>query len=153
MMTPPKLIILGLDSATWDLLGPWIDAGRLPHFAKIRSQGCNGHLKSIFPPITPGAWTSFLTGSNPGKHGIFNFTESKPGAYDIGFVVGGMRKVPTLWRLLSDAGMSVGTVNIPFTYPPEELNGYQISGADTPSERCDFVYPPELRKELETKIV
>ena len=58
------------------------------------------------------------------------------------------RRSPTVWKLLNDAGYSVGTMNIPFTYPPEPLNGFQISGMDTPSETSPFIHPPELREEL-----
>ncbi|CAN5516173.1 alkaline phosphatase family protein [soil metagenome] len=58
------------------------------------------------------------------------------------------RRSPTVWKLLNNAGYSVGTMNIPFTYPPEPLNGFQISGMDTPSESSPFIHPPSLRDEL-----
>jgi len=61
----------------------------------------------------------------------------------------GSRKARTLWRLLNEAGYSTGVVNVPFTYPPEKLDGFQISGMDTPGEESAFVHPPELREEIE----
>jgi hypothetical protein len=60
----------------------------------------------------------------------------------------GSHRAKTIWRILLDAGYTVGTMNIPFTYPPENLNGFQISGMDTPSGKSPFIYPPQLRSEL-----
>jgi predicted AlkP superfamily phosphohydrolase/phosphomutase len=149
-MQKPRIFIFGLDSATWDLLSPWISQNKLPNLAKLIEQGASGHLSSSIPPLTPPAWTSFMTGKNPGKHGIFHFLESQPGSYAMKYSNAGSRRAPTVWKLLSTAGCSVGTINVPFTYPPEEVNGFQISGMDTPSEKSAFVYPQTLRDELET---
>src|SRR5205814_1712583 len=108
-----------------------------------------GTLQSVLPPITPPAWTSFMTGKNPGKHGIFNFVQSKnKEAYAMRYVNGGNRRSPTIFHLLNKAGFSTGTMNIPFTFPPEPLDGFQISGLDTPSDNSQFTHPPALQKEL-----
>jgi predicted AlkP superfamily phosphohydrolase/phosphomutase len=147
-MKTPRLLIVGLDAATLDLICPWIAEGKLPNLATLMKNGAWGRLASILPPITPPAWTSFMTGKNPGKHGIFNFLEARPGTYELSYLNGAARRAKTIWRMLSDAGYTVGTMNIPFTYPPEHLNGFQISGMDTPSEKSPFIYPPELRSEL-----
>jgi predicted AlkP superfamily phosphohydrolase/phosphomutase len=147
-MKTPRLLIVGLDAATLDLIGPWIAEGKLPTLAALMKNGAWGRLASIIPPITPPAWSSFMTGKNPGKHGIFNFLEARPGTYELTYSNGASRRAKTIWRMLSDAGYTVGTMNIPFTYPPEHLNGFQISGMDTPSEKSPFIYPAELRSEL-----
>ncbi len=148
-MKTPKVLIVGLDSATFDLARPWIDEGKLPSLAALMRNGAWGGLASVVPPITPPAWTSFMTGKNPGKHGIFHFLEASHGTYELRYLNAGSRRAKTIWRILSDAGYTVGTINIPFTYPPEQLSGFQISGMDTPSEKSSFIYPPELRSELE----
>ncbi len=148
-MKTPKALIVGLDSATFDLARPWIAGGKLPSLAALMENGAWGRLASVVPPITPPAWTSFMTGKNPGKHGIFHFLEASPGTYGFRYLNAGSRRAKTIWRILSDAGYTVGTINIPFTYPPEQLSGFQISGMDTPSEKSSFIYPPELRSELE----
>src|SRR5438132_5598746 len=122
--------------------------GGMPNLAKLVNTGVSGRLESIVPPITPPAWTSFMTGKNPGKHGIFHFLGARPLSYKLSYLNAASRRAKTIWRMLSDAGYTVGTMNIPFTYPPEQLNGFQISGMDTPSEKSPFVYPPELRSEL-----
>ena len=147
-MKKPKVLIVGLDAATFDLIIPWIAEGKLPNLAALMKEGAWGRLASILPPITPPAWTSFMTGKNPGKHGIFHFLEAQPGSYELRYLNAGSRRTKTIWRMLNDAGFTVGTMNIPFTYPPEHLNGFQISGMDTPSEKSPFIHPPELRSEL-----
>ena len=147
-MRKPKIMIIGLDAATWDLVGPWAAKGYLPNLSKLVDEGVSGKLQSAIPPLTPPAWTSFMTGQNPGKHGIFHFLEKQPGAYAMRYSNAGSRRAPTLWRMLSDAGHAVGVINVPFTYPPEPVNGFQISGMDTPSEKSAFIHPPALREEL-----
>lgn len=151
-MNSPKIVIIGLDSATWDLLGPWSAKGLLPNLARLVSSGVSGELESAIPPLTPPAWTSFMTGKNPGKHGIFYFLEPQPGSYIMRYANAGSRRSRTFFGLLSDAGFRVGSVNIPFTFPPEPISGFQISGMDTPSEKSAFIHPAALREELEKAI-
>jgi predicted AlkP superfamily phosphohydrolase/phosphomutase len=148
-MAPPKIVIIGLDSATWDLIRPWAAEGLLPNLSKLIENGVSGELESAIPPLTPPAWTSFMTGKNPGKHGIFYFLEPQPGSYAMRYANAGSRRSKTVFGLLSEAGLTVSSSNVPFTYPPEKLSGFQISGMDTPSVQSAFIYPPELRDELE----
>src|ERR1043166_7860431 len=148
MKKVPKVVIIGLDAATWTVIRPLMAEGKMPNLAKLMKAGVSGTLESILPPITPPAWTSFMTGKNPGKHGIFHFVETEHGGYAMNYANATSRRSPTVWKLLNDAGYSVGTMNIPFTYPPEPLNGFQISGMDTPSVTSPFIHPPELREEL-----
>src|SRR5438128_7717815 len=123
------------------------------NLAKLMNAGVSGKLEPVLPPITPPAWTSFMTGKNPAKHGIFHFVEAGADSYEMDYANGGSRRSPTVWKLLNAAGLSVGTMNIPFTYPPEPLDGFQISGLDTPSESSPFIHPPSLRQELEDHMV
>ncbi len=148
MKKVPKVVVIGLDAATWTVIRPLMAEGKMPNLAKLMKTGVSGTLESILPPITPPAWTSFMTGKNPGKHGIFHFVETEHGGYAMNYANATSRRSPTVWKLLNNAGYSVGTMNIPFTYPPEPLNGFQISGMDTPSETSPFIHPPELREEL-----
>jgi predicted AlkP superfamily phosphohydrolase/phosphomutase len=90
-----------------------------------------------------------MTGMHPGKHGLFNFIEYHPDDHSIRYTNGSYRKVHTIWRVLSDLGYRVGVVNVPMTYPPEAVNGFCISGLDTPDKDADFVYPGWLKQELE----
>jgi predicted AlkP superfamily phosphohydrolase/phosphomutase len=151
-MVSPRIFIIGLDAATWDVLKKWSEAGDCCNIAGLIRKSANGPLQSSIPPLTPPAWTSFMTGCNPGRHGIYNFMEPREGEYGMRYSNAGSRKARTLWRVLNDAGHSTGVVNVPFTYPPEPLDGFQVSGMDTPSEKSAFVHPPELREELEREI-
>ena len=144
----PKVIIIGIDGGTFDLIRPWVEEKRLPNFERLMKRGLWGDLTSTIPPVTAPAWTSFMTGQNPGKHGLFHFIEPKPNAYEFRFTNAISRNSKTVWRLLSDNNVTVGVINVPMTYPPEPVNGYMISGMDTPDENSDFTYPLELKKEL-----
>ncbi len=141
------LLIVGFDGATWDLINPWIDRGWLPNLQRLRERSISGPLTSTVPPVTLPSWTTFMTGVNPGKHGIFDFTRRDLGTYNVRFVNSTFRKVPTIWQRLSDAGKRVCVLGLPGTYPPEPLNGCMVCGFDTPvTLRADdrFVWPPEL---------
>lgn len=146
------LLIVGFDGATWDVIEPLIEAGRMPNVARLRAAGTWGALQSTMPPVTFPSWTSFMTGVNPGKHGIFDFTRRRLGTYDVEFVNSTFRKAPTLWSRLSAHDRRVCVLGLPATYPPEPLNGCMVSGFDSPvATRADrsFVWPPEMFDEVE----
>ena len=71
-----KVFVLGLDGATWDVLKPLAEEGNLPNLARLKGSGASGTLRSIFPPLSPVAWTGIMTGKNSGKHGIFEFSNT-----------------------------------------------------------------------------
>ncbi len=144
-------LVLGLDGATLDLIEPWVEEGILPNLAKLMEQGAWGRLTAPIPPVTFPSWTTFMTGVNPGRHGIFDFTRREGGAYAVRFVNATFRKAPTIWRILSDEGMRVCSLGIPGNYPPEPVNGYTLSGFDTPvTTRADasFAYPASLADDV-----
>ncbi|MFB3881415.1 MAG: alkaline phosphatase family protein [Armatimonadota bacterium] len=148
----PRLLIIGLDGGTLSLIRPWAERGDLPVLAGLMSRGCWGVLQSTTHPITPQAWTTFMTGVNAGKHGIYGFTSRKPGSYESRLVNAASVRCPTIWRLLSEAGLRVGVVAMPFTYPPESVNGFIMSGFDAPiSDRRAFS-PPELFDEITRQV-
>ena len=131
-----------------NLILPWVSEGRLPGFKRLIEQGVSGDLLSSIPPVTAPAWTSFMTGKNPGKHNLFDFIEQIDGSYEISYANSLSRRSDTIWRILSDSGKKVGVLNVPMTFPPEEINGFFISGMDTPDENSNFVYPREIKKEI-----
>lgn len=151
---PERVFIIGWDGATFDLIKPWVAEGRLPNIARLMAEGVHGPLRSTLPPWTFPAWSSFMTGTNPGKHGIYDFTRPKRGTYDLEFVNGGRRHGRTFWGILSDAGRHVVSVSLPCTYPPEKVNGVMISGFDAPGggpgSHVDAagMWPPSLYDEL-----
>lgn len=146
---PLKVLVIGLDGGTWSVIEPLVRAGKVPNLARIMG-GVWGPLESTIPPVTPPAWTSFMTGKNPGKHGLYHFVEPEPGSYRTRYTNAGSRKARTIWSMLSEAGRRVGVVNVPMTFPPEQVDGFMISGMDTPDEASEFIHPrslvPEIRK-------
>ena len=145
---PEKLFVLGLDAATLDLILPWVEEGKLANFSRLLREGAWGPLESTLHPLSPPAWTSFITGRNPGNHGIYDFVVHKPGTHELIYTNGGMRRGASLWRLLSDAGKRVVILNVPMTYPPEPVNGLQVSGFDAPGIDSDFIHPRAARDEI-----
>ncbi|RJQ16214.1 MAG: hypothetical protein C4560_09765 [Nitrospiraceae bacterium] len=143
-----QVVVLGLDAATLEIINPLMEEGLLPNFQSICRRGVHGALRSTLHPLSPPAWSSFITGKNPGKHGIYDFVVHKPGSYELLYTNGGMRKGKSLWRILSDEGKKVAVVNVPMTYPPENVNGVMISGFDSPGVDSDFIRPGSVYKEI-----
>jgi len=148
-----KLLILALDGFDPDLFRQW--RNRLPHLNEIAQAGGFAPLRSTIPPMTFPAWSTFLTGVNPGKHGIFDFTERLSGRLGVRFINSTRRRYPTFLKLASDQGLTVGSIGLPTTYPPESLGGYQISGFDTPlpsKADASYVHPPDLAREINREL-
>jgi len=148
--TKGKIWIIGLDGATFRLIKPWTETGKLPAFARMLKGGSHGLLKSPVPQSPP-AWASFMTGCNPGKHGIFDWIQPFPHSYEEHVLNGTSRGNPSLWRILSDLGRRIGVVNVPMTFPPEEVNGILVSGLDTPYGSEEFTHPPAFFNDLSTR--
>lgn len=127
-------VVIGLDGATFDLIEPWIQTGRLPTLERLIGKGVSGKLESTLPPITAAAWASFMTGKNPGKHGVFDFFQSKDNLDDFDLVNSSHITGQTLWQYLSQANLKVGVLNVPITHPPKPLNGYLVPGLLSPNQ-------------------
>ncbi len=140
---PHKLLVIGLDGAPYPLIQAWSAAGYLPNLAHLIANGSFGVLRSTIPVHSPTAWASFITGLNPGKHGVFDFVRREAGSYHLRYLRANQIEGTSLWRLLSQHGYQVGVMNVPMTYPPEPVNGFLISGLGTPSYVA-YTYPPEL---------
>ena len=143
-----KIVVIGLDAATFDIIKPLINEGKLPVIASLLSEGVSGELQSTFPPISGPAWASFLTGMNPGKHGIFDFVIRRSDGK--GFLLSNSQDIqtPTIFSNISAEGMTVGAINIPMTYPPEKINGFMVSGIPVPPGARDYTYPRSLLEDI-----
>ena len=144
----PKLLIIGLDGATFSLIRPWSERGLLPNLKRLMDEGSCGVLTSTILPITAPAWASFITGVNPGKHGLYDFSVREEGGYGLVPVNGSYRKARAFWDYLAEDDVQVGVVNMPGTYPPEPMNGFMVTGMLTPSMEMEFTYPADLGDEL-----
>lgn len=143
-----KIYVLGIDGGTFDLINPWVKCSKLPAFEKIMREGVYGELKSTIPSYTPQAWTSFMTGTNPGKHGIFGFSRHPKGRYGIEFINANARMQPALWEIINGYGKSTGIFNVPMTYPPQKVNGFMVSGMDAPRPDESITEPKSLFHEI-----
>jgi predicted AlkP superfamily phosphohydrolase/phosphomutase len=153
-MSVTRLLVIGLDGLEPSLVKRWTRSGDLPNLARLRETARWGPLRTTVPAATFPAWTTFLTGVNPGQHGIFDFARFRPGTRDVEFVGASIRRRPILPRLASDAGLAVACLGFPGTYPPEPIDGVMISGFDSPVAvgiDPSFVYPPTLARELGRK--
>lgn len=134
-----SVLIIGIDGATWNLLKPWIKKGDLPTFKKLIDKGSEGDMKTVIPPLSCSAWPSLFTGTNPGKHGIFEYlTESGK------LINSTMIKSEKIWNILSQHGKRCCIIGVPVTYPVEEINGYMVSCVLTPPHEKIYSHPPEL---------
>ena len=146
-MGQTKVLVIGLDGATFDVVRPAIDRGLMPHLARLIERGTSGLLHSTVPAMSPPAWTSMITGMNPGKHGIYDFVRRQPGSYRLQAMRSDFYAYQTMFDYLSSRGRRVAAINIPLTYPPRPVNGVMVSGLGAPAHG-QFAYPPELREQL-----
>ncbi len=149
MSKKARVFIVGLDGATFDLILPWIKEKRLPSLSHMTENGVYGELKSTIPILTPAAWSSFMTGKNPGKHGIVGFFTREKDSYAVKVVNSTDRSAREIWTILSEKGKKVGIINVPLTYPPKSVNGFMISGMMTPPKSDNFTYPTLLKEKVE----
>ena len=143
-----KTLVIGLDGVTFDLLGPWIESGELPNLRRLVQQGASGPLETTHPPVSASSWNSYVTGMNPGKHGVVDFVQPEPGSFRVAMTGGASRRTQSFWDWLNGAGFKTGLVGIPVTYPPEPVDGFMISGFLTPGPDKMWAHPPELKGEL-----
>jgi predicted AlkP superfamily phosphohydrolase/phosphomutase len=155
---PPKVLVLGIDGMDPDLLESYLAQGLLPHFARLRENGVYARLATTNPAESPVAWSTFATGTNPGKHGLFDFIHRAPRTYlpDFALVrlepgrsltIGGttipigaaqyvsQRHGAPFWSLTSEAEVATTVLRCPVTFPPEEVRGRMLSGMGVPDLR------------------
>lgn len=148
-----RAVVIGLDGAAWHLLDPMIDAGVMPRLGALRDRGAYGLLASTIPTYTPPAWTSAVTGVNPGRHGIYGFFEGNAQSERQVLVHSGKVKAPTLWEMTGAQGATAGIYNLPLTYPPRQLGGWMISGMMTPERGEHRLTGFGCPHEIETKVL
>ncbi len=142
-----KVMAIGLDSASPELIERWVDEGKLPVFRRLMETGCYGRISSTVPALTPPAWTTAMTGVNPGKHNVYDFFKIQPD-HKKEVVNAGDRRSKAIWNLLNDSGGRSIILNLPITYPAEQFNGVMVTGMPTPTVKKDFVSPENLLEEV-----
>jgi len=151
-----RAVIVGFDGMDPELASRFIAEGKLPNLAKLSEQGTFRKLRTTNPPISPVAWSTFMTGVNPGKHNIYDFLARdtntylpflssaeikgpkrsfKIGKYTVPLgkpVIKGMRKGTPFWHWLGQAGIFSSVIRVPVTFPPEKFSGVLLSGMCVP---------------------
>ena len=151
-----KVIVIGIDGMDPVLLREFMDEGRLPHFTRLAAEGDFRSLQTTMPPLSPVAWSSFITGLDPGGHAIFDFLHRDPqtlAPYDAIYRVGSpgrtlnlgswvlpltggkvelLRKGRAFWELLEEAGVPTTVFRMPVNFPPVDAGGQSLSGMGTP---------------------
>lgn len=155
----PRVVILGLDGFDPELVDRFLDDGLLPNLAQLREEGTYARLATTWPPLSPVAWSSFSTGSNPGKHNIFDFisrnlsdyrprmssVQIHPPRRSVQFGkfrlplssprIDGLRKSKPFWNVLGEAGIFSAILRVPITFPPDRFYGVQLSAMCVPDLR------------------
>lgn len=150
MSDKKKVILIGLDGGTFDIMMPFIQDGSMPVIKSLIDEGVHGILKSTFPPLTCPAWFSFSTGKNPGKLGMFNFYRLEKSSYEIKrFDNRDIENESELWDILNSYGYSTGIFNNPVAFPPKSVDGFMVSGFLAPSTNSNFTHPKKLKEELD----
>lgn len=144
-----RALVIGLDGADVDVIGA-LGPARLPELHRLMARGAWARLESVKPFATLPNWTTFLTGVDPGRHGVFDFTTRR--GYRVAFTAGTVREAPTIAARLDAMGLACACVGFPATWPPEPLeHGVFVSGWDSPvafeADRS-FVWPSSLHDEM-----
>jgi predicted AlkP superfamily phosphohydrolase/phosphomutase len=151
-----RVVIVGLDGLEPTLAEKFMAEGKLPHLSLLKKEGTYARLQTTTPAISPVAWSSFMTGSEPSKHNIFDFLSRDPktylpslssayigrprrtlsfGKYAIPLSkpeIRGMRKSVPFWKTLGEAGIFSTVLRVPITFPPEKFSGHLLSGMCAP---------------------
>jgi len=141
-----RVVVLGLDGLEPTLAEQWMDEGLLPNLARLRNHGEYRRLGTTWPPLSPVAWSSFATGTNPGKHNIFDFIARTPDYHPtISSVrirttagkpdISALRKSKPFWSVLGEHGIFSSVLRVPITFPPDRFRGVQLSAMCVPDLR------------------
>jgi len=157
-----KLLVVGLDGADWAILDPLLERGKMPNLARLIEKGVRAKLLAISPTLSPVVWTTIATGVEPSRHGILDFLIQDPMGGQGQPVTSLQRKAPTIWDILSRAGVSVGVVGWWATWPADPVRGYLISDRiayqlfgyrSDANEAEGKTWPADLYGEIRNRIV
>lgn len=148
-LAAPRVLVIGLDGATYDLLTPWAHSGRMPNLAKLMQTSALSVVNSTKPYITPVAWTTFQTGCDPAEHGILDYRYLDHRRRRLLLNHAGRIPCPTLFETVSAGGGEVVSLNLPMTYPAwATTRGIVVGGLDSPSIEAALAPYPEFAARL-----
>ncbi len=146
-MIAKKVAVIGLDAADWEFLRPWMEAGDLPVLRGLVEGGASGPLRSTQPPFSAPAWATFMTGRQPGGHGLFDFVMEDPSTGRPVLARSDLVRGERLWEAAARAGRRSVVVNVPITWPARPYDGLLVTGMLTPAGK-GFTHPAALQQEI-----
>ena len=142
-----KVVVVGLDGVPHSFIQKMLQGGELPNFRSLLSEGSMAKMRSTIPCVSSVAWSSYMTGRNPGKHNIYGFVDRDPKSLDIYIPTSKNMGCQTLWESLGQQGKRVLVINVPLTYPPRPVNGILI-GCFLCMNIDKVAYPKEISQTL-----
>ena len=136
VLPPPtgdRVLLIGIDAATWTVMRPLIAAGKLPTLGRLVAEGWSGTLRSIEPTVSPAIWTTIATGKTPEQHGIRGFIAASADHKEVP-VTSNLRRAETLWTIASRGRRRVNAVGWYVTWPVEAVNGVMVSDRFVPED-------------------
>ena len=123
-----RVFVIGLDGVPYSLVQELRGEGVMPNLKHLLSEGSFRRMNSVLPTVSSVAWSTYMTGKNPGKHGIYGFIDRKPDTRELYVPLSSHMKSETLWEVIGERGKRVVVINVPVTYPPRPVAGILISG-------------------------
>jgi predicted AlkP superfamily phosphohydrolase/phosphomutase len=123
-----RACVVGLDGVPCSMIRRFTQSGVMPRLAEIVARGALHETTVSLPEISSVSWSSFMTGKNPGEHGIFGFTDLHPGTYTQSFPSFRDLKTDTIWDRIGEHKMRSVVINQPATYPARPVHGALVSG-------------------------
>ena len=128
-----RVVVIGIDGVPYTYVRRLFEAGELPNFRALAGEGALARMDTTLPNVSSVAWSSFMTGQNPGKHNIYGFVDRQPGTLKTFIPTSRTMRSPALWEILSAAGKRVFAMNVPVTYPSRQVNGIVVGCFLSPS--------------------
>lgn len=145
----PRVAVFSIDGMPYSFVQQMTEKGKLPNLSRLFKTGACRRMNSVYPTISSVAWSSYMTGVNPGSHNIYGFIDREPNPFEVFIPTSRAMKTRTLWEYLSSEGRKVVVINVPVTYPPRSVNGVLISGfLATNIEKA--VYPQDYAAKLKS---
>ncbi len=144
-----KVAVFSIDGMPYSFVERMTAQGKLPNLKALFDTGVCRRMNSVYPTISSVAWSTYMTGVNPGAHNIYGFIDREPNPFEVFIPTSRAMKTRTLWEYLSSEGKKVVVINVPVTYPPRTVNGVLVSGfLATKLEKA--VHPRELSAKLKS---